>query len=63
VEKLDFASARDGLLDYLPRDEAERFDAETWSGMQARTYMAVGEWLEAAIAMRETEERGMGMRA
>ena len=63
IEKLDFRAARDELLDYLPRDEAERFDAETWAAMQARTYLAVNEWLEEAIALRMSQERGTGMRA
>ncbi len=54
VDLMDYAMARDALLDYLPAEEADRLDEGEWETMRLRTAAAVEGWLKEALELART---------
>lgn len=51
IELMDYETARDALVDYLPAEAGDRIDRETWETMRIRTGQAIEGWLEGALEL------------
>jgi predicted nucleotidyltransferase component of viral defense system len=50
IEKMNYASASENLLRYLPNKARSEMTEEAWSNMQIRVGCSVEEWIDACIA-------------